>query len=73
MPTERANQESQETLERSENCGACRFYEPNLKIGSDFGTCHRHPPTPAGRTASFFPAVKRGEWCGEFQPDIIDG
>lgn len=52
-------------------CRTCAWFEPTVLPGSDFGSCHRFPPTAGPRTPAQWPEVRPHWWCGEHKP--LDG
>jgi hypothetical protein len=48
-------------------CESCRWFEPKSYIKD--GICRRYPPQFYGdsHSESWWPEVKKGDWCGEFQ------
>lgn len=59
----------------NEECGLCKFYQPQLRGEDilDYGKCHRYPPTVIGDADDLLghirPVVACNDWCGEFKAE----
>ena len=51
----------------TEQCDVCRFWEPGYRT-TEYGWCHRLPPTRVDDNTSAWPETFHQWWCGEFKP-----
>lgn len=57
-----------ESIEEITTCVDCKFYERHNDNETDFGFCHRYPPSWEMADGKFIPkTVYNGNWCGEFK------
>ncbi len=55
------------------NCKGCKFYQ---EVNPEQGICRRFPPLPfpvgpKGTVTSYWPAVQKSHWCGEWLPRLV--
>lgn len=59
-------------------CEDCKWWEGDIALVNSKGFCHRYPPPHSrgegetGDDSDYFPYVKSDDWCGEFQPTVLD-
>lgn len=49
-------------------CGICRFC---CGAGNGVGECHRNAPTRGNTATGMWPILLSGDWCGEFEKEVL--
>jgi len=62
-----------------QDCTSCMFFLKRVQQNGVATMCRRHPPTPQiyglnqmgqPQTATMYPSVGAGDWCGDYAPKI---